>query len=107
MGTLSLDMQVGLDDLLGDLWYARRRGDLGRLALLSYCEVRRWARQAGEPRVAAHSSELITHGPHASRDAFLAQVDDLIGELEEVRSRGAMAQAAHQAAPRAASLVKP
>ncbi len=93
MGTLSLDMQVGLDDLLGDLWYARRRGDLGRLALLSYCEVRRWARQAGEPRVAAHSSELITHGPHASRDEFLAQVDDLIGELEEVRCREAAAAA--------------
>jgi hypothetical protein len=89
VGVLSLDMQAGLEDLLGDLWYARRRGDLGRLALLSYCEVRRWARQAGEPRVAAHSSELITLGPHASRDEFLAQVDDLIGELEEVRCREA------------------
>ena len=32
MAALSMDMQVGLDDLLGDLWYARRRGDLGRLA---------------------------------------------------------------------------
>ena len=87
MAALSMDMQVGLDDLLGDLWYARRRGDLGRLALLSYCEVRRWARLAGEQRVAEHSSELITHGPHASRDEFLAQVDDLIVELEQVRSR--------------------
>jgi hypothetical protein len=82
-------MQVRLDDLLGDLWYARRRGDLGRLALVSYCEVRRWARLAGEQRVAEHSSELITHGPHASRDEFLAQVDSLIGELEEVRCRDA------------------
>ena len=89
MAALSMDMQVGLDDLLGDLWYARRRGDLGRLALLSYCEVRRWARLAGEQRVAEHSSELITHCPHASRDEFLAQVDDLIVELEQVRSRDA------------------
>jgi hypothetical protein len=87
VGELSPDMQTGLDDLLGDLWYARRRGDLGRLALLGYCEVRRWARQAGEPRVATHSSQLITHGPHATRDEFLAQVDDLIGELEAVRCR--------------------
>lgn len=84
-----MDMQVGLDDLLGDLCYARRRGDLGRLALLSYCEVRRWARMAGEQGVAEHSSELITHVPHASRDEFLAQVDGLIVELEEVRSREA------------------
>ena len=106
MGTLSLDMRVGLDDLLGDLWYARRRGDLGRLALLSYCEVRRWARQAGEPRVAAHSSELITHGPHASRDEFLAQVDDLIGELEEVRWREAVAVAT-TVRPQAGSLIRP
>ena len=105
MGVLSLDMQAGLEDLLGDLWYARRRGDLGRLALLSYCEVRRWARQAGEPRVAAHSSELIIHGPHASRDEFLAQVDDLIGELEEVRCREAVASGAPSAEP--ASLVRP
>jgi hypothetical protein len=92
MAASSMDMQVGLDDLLGDLWYARRRGDLGRLALLSYCEVRRWARLAGEQGVAAHSSEMITHGPHASRDEFLAQVDDLIVELEQVRSRDAGAK---------------
>jgi hypothetical protein len=81
----SLQLQLGLEDLLGDLRHARRRGDLGRLALLSYCEVRRWARMAGNQRLAEHSSELITHGPHASREEFLAQVDDLIGELERVR----------------------
>ena len=46
MGTLSLNLQLGLDDLLGDL-RQRRSGDLGRLALISYCEVRRWARLAG------------------------------------------------------------
>jgi len=85
MSTSLLHLQLGLDDLLGDLRHARRRGDLGRLALLAYCEVRRWARMAGDQGLAEHSSELITHGPHASREEFLAQVDDLIGELERVR----------------------
>ena len=78
-------LQLGLEDLLGDLRHARRTGDLGRLALLSYCEVRRWARLAGDASLAEHSSELITHGPHASREAFLAHVDQLIDELERVR----------------------
>ena len=87
MSTPTLPLQLGLDDLLGDLQHARRRGDLGRLALLAYCEVRRWARQAGEQGLAAHSSALITHSPHVSREAFMAQVDELIDELEQVRSR--------------------
>ena len=85
MSATSLYLQVGLEDLLGDLRYARRVGDLGRLALLSYCEVRRWARMAGQQRLAEHSAELITHCPHPSREAFLAQVDDLIVELEKAR----------------------
>jgi hypothetical protein len=50
-----------------------------------YCEVRRWARMAGDQELAEQSSELITHGPHASRDEFLEQVDKLIGELERAR----------------------
>ena len=87
MSVPSLPLQLGLDDLLGDLRHARRSGDLGRLALLAYCEVRRWARQAGEQGLAAHSSDLITHSPHASREAFMTQVDELIAELEQVRSR--------------------
>ena len=78
-------LQLGLEDLLGDLRHARRTGDLGRMALLSYCEVRRWARMAGDVGLAEHSSELITQGPHASREQFLAHVDDLIGQLERVR----------------------
>ncbi len=78
-------LKLGLEDLLGDLQYARRSGDLGRLALLSYCEVRRWARLAGQQALAERSSELITHCPHGSRDDFLAQVDGLINELEHAR----------------------
>lgn len=86
MSVSSLNLQLGLEDLLGDLRYARRRGDLGRLALLAYCEVRRWARMAGDQRLADRSSALITQNPHASRDEFLAQVDDLIVELEKAHS---------------------
>jgi hypothetical protein len=85
MNASSQHLQVGLEDLLGDLRYARRSGDLGRLALLSYCEVRRWARMAGHQRLAEHASELVTHAPHASREEFLAEVDDLIVELERSR----------------------
>lgn len=77
-------LQLRLEDLLGDLRHARRQGDLGRLALLSYCEVRRWARMAGEQGLAEHSSALVTT-PRASREEFLAQVDALICELESVR----------------------
>jgi hypothetical protein len=87
MNTSNLQVQLGLEDLLGDLHCARRGADLGRLALLAYCEVRRWARMAGEQELAAHSSELITHTPHASREQFLAEVDELIVELERVQSR--------------------
>jgi hypothetical protein len=80
-------LKLGLDDLLGDLQCSRRGADLGRLALLAYCEVRRWARMAGENNLAEHASLLITHVPHGSREQFLAEVDKLIVELEQVRSR--------------------
>jgi hypothetical protein len=85
MNTPTTQLQLGLEDLLGDLQYARRSGDLGRLALLSYCEVRRWARLAGRQALAEKSSELITHCPHASREEFLKQVDGLIVELQHAR----------------------
>jgi hypothetical protein len=80
-------VRSGLDDVLGDLQHARRNADLGRLALLAYCEVRRWARQAGEVELADHSLALITDKPHATREEFLRKVDDLIEELEGVRHR--------------------
>ncbi len=80
-------LQLGLDDLLGEMHYARRSGDLGRLALLAYCEVRRWARVAGEQALADRSSDLIHDGPHANREAFIATMDALIDELEQARIR--------------------
>lgn len=90
-------LQLGLDDLLGDLRYARRRGDLGRLALISYCEVRRWARMAGYQQLAEHSSELVTNPPPESREVFLARIDDLIEELEGARVAFSSATAAEGA----------
>lgn len=93
MSTPPLSLLLGLEDLLGDLRYARKRGDLGRLALLSYCEVRRWARLAAEAEVAEHSSELFAHGSYASRDEFLLQMDKLIGELEQAHARVSAASA--------------
>ena len=87
MNTSAPTLQLGLEDLLGDLRHARKRGDLGRLALLAYCEVRRWARLAGEQDLAEHSAGLITQAPLTSRDEFLGHVDGLILELEQARTR--------------------
>lgn len=87
MTTSSTRLQLGLEDLLGELQCARRTGDLGRLALLAYCEVRRWARLAGEETLAEHASRIITDGPQPSRAAFEAQVDTLILELEHIHAR--------------------
>ena len=80
-------LQLGLEDLLGEMYFARRSGDLGRLALLAYCEVRRWARVAGEQALADQSSGLIHNSPHANRDEFIARIDALIDELENARER--------------------
>lgn len=77
--------QWGLEDLLADLNHARKRGDLGRLAFVSYCDVRRWAREAGREVLAEQATRLITETPHQSRDDFLMQVDQLIESLEAVR----------------------
>ena len=86
MTTSLASLRNGLEDILGDLRFARRSGDLGRLALLAYCEVRRWAREADEQVLARHSSALVNNFPYASRDKFLAAIDELIDELEHVHS---------------------
>jgi hypothetical protein len=77
-----------LDDLLADLHHARKRGDLGRLAFVAYCDVRRWARDAGKTVLAEQAARLITESPHSSRDVFVEQIDQLIRELEILQSRG-------------------
>lgn len=80
-------LQLGLEDLLGEMYHARRSDDLGRMALLAYYEVRRWARVAGEQVLADQSSALIHDSPHADRDEFIARIDALIDELENARER--------------------
>jgi hypothetical protein len=81
------NLRLDLEDLLADLRHARRSGDLGRLALLCYCEVRRWARHAWEPELAERAAHMITASPHASRKTFLADVDALIEGLEKAQRR--------------------
>lgn len=84
---ISSTLQLGLDDLLGDLQHARRSDQLGRLAVIAYCDVRRWARQAHEWGVAERAVTMFTAEPHASREAFLEQVDRLMFDLEQARAR--------------------
>ena len=84
--TTSLSIQLGLEDLLADLHYARRHKELGRLALLAYCEVRSWARQAGEAGIAEHSTQIFTQDPCVSKDDFLAKVDLLITALDRLQA---------------------
>ena len=82
-----LELQLRLDDLLAELQHARRNEELGRLALLIYCEVRCWARQTNEAALAALSGAMFTEQPHVSREVFLDQVDSLIAKLEIVSQR--------------------
>lgn len=83
----SLELQLRLDDLLAELQHARRNDELGRLALLIYCEVRCWARQTDETDLAEYSGAMFTEQPHASREVFLTQVDWLIAKLEELSQK--------------------
>ena len=76
------DLRLSLEDVLADLWHARRNHDLGRLALLSYCDMRRWARVARREGLAQRSHDLVLSCPYASRERFLSEVDALIAEAE-------------------------
>ena len=87
MTQLSQNLRLGLEDLLGELRYARRIDDLGRLAAISYCDVRRWARLAGKEGLAERAAEIVTECPHPSRASFLVDVDHLIDEMERALSR--------------------
>ncbi len=81
-----MNSQWDLDDLLADLHHARRRADLGRLAFVAYCDVRRWARGAGREGLAEQASRIVTESPHQSREEFLAQIDQLIASLEALQT---------------------
>jgi hypothetical protein len=71
-----------LEDLLADLYYARKNDQLGRLALLAYCEVKGWARRAGKPDVADTALRMFSENPSLSKDEFLRSIDSLIATLE-------------------------
>jgi hypothetical protein len=75
-------LRTGLEDVLAELHHARRSGDLGRLAVLSYCDLKRWARIAGHESLARRSWELIFNCPHATHDDFLSAADTLIQDAE-------------------------
>ena len=108
--TRAMTFQRGLQDLLAELQLARAQGNLGKLALLCYCELRRWARDAGESELAAHCTCLITGTPHATRQAFLTDIDALISELAALQSKFALppvqpaAQGSDLAAPMAGAV---
>lgn len=82
---LQVSDRLELDDVLGNLLYARREEDLGRLAHIAYWDVRRWARKAHLESLAERASDLIIRQPHPSRSAFLEKVDGVIHELEAIR----------------------
>lgn len=75
-----------LEDVLGNLHDARRTGDLGRLAFLTYWEVRRWARSAHRDALAARAADVVLSQPRLGRAAFLELVDSVIDELERIRA---------------------
>ena len=84
-------LKLALEDVLADLWHARRAGDIGRLALLSYCDVRPWARTANHQALAARSHELVLSCPRSDREDFLFAVDQLISEVEHAHAELAVA----------------
>ena len=81
---LTHGLRDGIEDLAGDVVYARRNEDLGRLALLCYCEIRRWARIAGEQRLAELCCSLVAQQSAGNRSEFLQRVDGVIAELDKV-----------------------
>ncbi len=80
--TNTLAIQLSLEDLLADLHFARRCEDLGRLALLAYCEVKTWSRMAGKTDLAENAIQLILGTPCLSKQEFLDRIDQLIATLE-------------------------
>jgi hypothetical protein len=79
--------RLHLEDVLGNLWDARRREDLGRLALVVHCDLRRWARAAKQELLAKHAQDLVLTCPLATREEFIQRVDQLIEMAESVHAK--------------------
>ena len=94
METLSTQLRIGLEDLAADMAYARTHEQIGRLALLCYCEVRPWARSAEEEHLAAKAWALSTQSVPKSRGVFLRKIDALIVELENACLRAGLREEA-------------
>lgn len=92
----SASIRLDLEDVLGSLLHARRNDDLGRLALLTYWDVRRWARVAHRDALAARASDVVLNQPHPDRQAFLALVDTVIEELKRIQAEAAATSRAQQ-----------
>lgn len=75
------NIQRGLEDLLSDLHLARKNEQIGRLALLTYCDVKRWARLAGKSEVAEMALQMFAKKPSPSRDDFLRDIDQILESL--------------------------
>lgn len=76
------NIQLALEDLLADLHFARKHDQLGRLALLAYCDVKRWARQAGKADVADMALRMFAEKPCQSKEDFLRGIDQLLCSLQ-------------------------
>lgn len=88
--TTNPSLRLDLEDVLGSLMHARRNDDLGRLALLTYWDVRRWARIAHRDALAARASDVVLNQPHPNRAAFLAIIDTVIDELKRIQAEAGM-----------------
>ena len=82
--TSAEQLKLGLEDVLGDLWDARRKENLGRLALVVHWDLRRWARVANKESLAERAQSLVLNCPQATREEYLRRVDEVIHEAERV-----------------------
>jgi hypothetical protein len=80
--TNSIDNQLALEDLLADLQFVRKHDQIGRLALLAYCEAKGWARWAGKHDVSDKALEMFSQSPYHTKQEFLKEVNNLIAALE-------------------------
>ena len=94
------DLQSALEDLLAQLWYARRTGDLGRLTHLSSSEIQRWGRNASESLLVSRARELLARCPYDSRDDLMWTIDRLIADVEFAHSQRAIELSIHQSSRR-------
>jgi hypothetical protein len=81
------NLRLGLEDVLADLWSAKRKEDLARLSKLIHWDLRRWARAAGEELLAQRSQALLLNCPHAGREEFVAEIDRLIRDAEQAHAK--------------------